>query len=56
MYGYRKFVVTLIAILSSDFALYLDKVNGVEWATLVAGLVGGFMAINALKGTKQTKE
>lgn len=44
--GYRKFLVTLMAMASADLALWLGKLDGTAWATLTAGLVAGFMALN----------
>ena len=47
MIGYRKLAVTLIGIASADLALWLGKIDGGPWATLVAGMVAGFLALNA---------
>jgi len=47
MIGYRKFIVTLIAMASADYALWLGKIDGPTWATIIGALVAGFMALNA---------
>lgn len=48
MIGYRKLIVTMLGIASADLALWLGKVEGVAWATMVSAMVAGFLALNAV--------
>lgn len=48
--GKRKLLVTLVGIGSANWALYLDKLDGTTWATMVGGMVATFMALNMLRG------
>lgn len=45
-----QFIVTMTGLVVTSGACMLDKIDGTVFATLVAGLVAGFMALQAKKG------
>lgn len=52
MMGYRKMFIGALGIGSADAALYLGKIDGPTWATLVGGMVASYLAINSLVKSK----
>lgn len=54
MLGYRKLIVTLVGIGSANLALSLHGLEPTVWATMVGGMVAGYMALNMLRSKAQS--
>jgi Co/Zn/Cd efflux system component len=48
-YGWRKFIATLAALASATVLVWLGKIEGSVYSTVVLGTVGVFIAGNVMQ-------